>query len=115
MSRRIENLGDYNKVRIDLQAANGSISTLYSRIEKTAVVKAAPKLLLIGGAITMGLYYAGKKTVTLLKKRKQLIETEPRLKIEFEQALSSDMKESLDEVPENGEMNEASSMLRDDF
>ncbi len=105
MGRRIENLGDYNKVRIDLQAANGSINTLYSNIGKIAVAKAAPRLLLIGGAITMGLFYAGKKAVTSLKKRKQLLEAEPQSKIEFEQALSSDIEESLEEVPENGEVN----------
>ncbi|MEG1709968.1 MAG: hypothetical protein RR285_14825 [Acinetobacter sp.] len=104
MGRRIENLGDYNKVRVDLQAASGSINTLYSSIGKIAVTKAAPKLLLIGGAITIGLCYAGNKTVAFLKKRKQLIEAEPQLKIEFEQALSSDIEESFEEVSENGEM-----------
>lgn len=51
MSSRIENLGDYNKVRIDLQNAGGDLNVLYGKIGATAVAKAAPVLLFAGAGI----------------------------------------------------------------
>ena len=83
----IENLGDYNVVREALQAAGGSKATLYKRIGDTAVSKATPKLLLIGGAIGFGIYHFGKKGIGFIKGRKQKIENEPALKKEFAEAI----------------------------
>ena len=40
MSNQIQNLGDYNKVRIDLQKAGGSREKLYQSIGKAEVEKA---------------------------------------------------------------------------
>ena len=71
---RINNLGDYNKVRIALQAANGCKDTLYKKIGDTAVSKAAPKLLLKGGLIGGGLLvlgFVGFKGICFIRDRKQ--------------------------------------------
>lgn len=48
MSSRIENLGGYNKVRIDLQNVGGDLDILYRKIGATAVAKAALPLLVTG-------------------------------------------------------------------
>ena len=61
MSSRIENLGDYNKVRIDLQNAGGELNVLYGKIGTTA-----------------------------LRKRKELIKHEPELKEQFKEAVQSE-------------------------
>jgi hypothetical protein len=90
MRNPIENLGDYNKVRIDLQNANGSLEKLYKNIGDTAVAKAAPRLLLTGGAIAAGLYgiaQIGKKGIQFMKDRKEKIINEPALKEEFAKAV----------------------------
>ena len=63
MSSRIENLGDYNKVRIDLQNAGGNLDILYGKIGATAVAKAAPALLVAGA----GIFYISQKGVQLFK------------------------------------------------
>ncbi len=76
MSNRIENLGDYNKVRIALQEAGGSRDKLYDKIGTTAVMKAAPVLMLAGA----GILYAGQKCFHFFKKRKEMIKGEPELK-----------------------------------
>ncbi len=89
MSNRnpIENLGDYNKVREDLQAAGGNLFALYKSIGDTAVIKAAPKLLLEGIAIGVVGLASFNKCVGLMKTRKQKIEKEPELKKKFAKAL----------------------------
>ena len=86
MSRRIENLGDYNKVRIDLQNAGGDLNVLYGKIGTTAVAKAAPALMFAGA----GILWAGQKGVQLLRKRKELIKHEPELKEQFKEAVQSE-------------------------
>ena len=86
MSNRIENLGDYNKVRIDLQKAGGDLNVLYGKIGATAVAKVAPALLIAGA----GILWAGQKGVQFLKKRKELIEHEPELKEQFKEAVQSE-------------------------
>ena len=83
MSSRIENLGDYNKVRIDLQNVGGDLDILYRKIGATAVAKAVAKAalpLLVTGA---GIFYIGQRSVRLLKKRKEMIKNEPELKKQF--------------------------------
>lgn len=79
MSSRIENLGDYNKVRIDLHNVGGDLDILYRKIGATAVAKAALPLLVTGA----GIFYIGQKSVRLLKKRKEMIKNEPELKKQF--------------------------------
>jgi len=44
MYNPIKNLGDYNAVRIDLQAVNGCKSKLYKQIGNNAVRQAAPRI-----------------------------------------------------------------------
>lgn len=86
MRNPIENLGDYNKVREALQAAGGCKETLYKSIGDTAVSKATPKLLLVGGLIATGLIsivHFGNKGINFIKERKRKIENEPALKKEF--------------------------------
>ena len=87
MSSRIENLGDYNKVRIDLQNAGGDLNVLYGKIGATAVAKAAPALMFAGA----GILWAGQKGVQLLRKRKELIKHEPELKEQFKEAVHSEV------------------------
>ncbi len=87
MSSRIENLGDYNKVRIDLQNAGGDLNVLYGKIGATAVAKAAPALMFAGA----GILWAGQKGVQLLRKRKELIKHEPELKEQFKEAVQSEV------------------------
>lgn len=86
MSSCIENLGDYNKVRIDLQNAGGDLNVLYGKIGATAVAKAAPALMFAGA----GILWAGQKGVQLLRKRKELIKHEPELKEQFKEAVQSE-------------------------
>ena len=92
MSSRIENLGDYNKVRIDLQNAGGNLDILYGKIGATAVAKAAPALLVAGA----GIFYISQKGVQLFKKRKEMIKNEPELKKQFKEALKCLMKKICD-------------------
>ena len=80
-------MGDYNKVRIDLQKAGGDLNVLYGRIGSTAVAKAAPALMLAG----TGILWAGQKGIKLLKERKKLIECEPELKEQFKEAVQAEM------------------------
>ena len=94
MSSRIENLGDYNKVRIDLQNAGGNLDILYGKIGATAVAKAAPALLVyMAGA---GIFYISQKGVQLFKKRKEMIKNEPELKKQFKEALETEMPDEED-------------------
>ncbi|MDO5602855.1 MAG: hypothetical protein Q4G07_08805 [Oscillospiraceae bacterium] len=93
MSNRIENLGDYNKARIDLQEAGGSLSRLYDKIGTTAVMKAAPVLMLAGA----GMLYIGQKCVRFFKKRKEMIKDEPELKKQFAEAVETETVKSIGE------------------
>lgn len=51
MGNPIENLGDYNRMRIDLQAKDGNLDALYEEVGNTAVDKATPGLMFKGGVI----------------------------------------------------------------
>lgn len=86
MGNPIENLGDYNRVRIDLQEKNGDLDALYKDVRDTAVVKAAPGLMLKGAIISSiirilldGVY----KGFHFMKKRKEKLKNEPALKKKF--------------------------------
>ena len=86
MKNPIDNLGDYNKARDALKAAEGSWEILYNSIGDTAVSKAAPKLLFKGGLIGAGLVgfvYVGYKGFCFIKDRKKKMENEPALREEF--------------------------------
>lgn len=94
MGNPIENLGDYNRAREDLQAVGGSLERLYKKVGDTAVSKATPKLLLKGGVMGVGgvglvstMLFIGYKGVQFMKERKQKIENEPTLKKEFIETL----------------------------
>lgn len=94
MRNPIENLGDYNRVREDLQAVGGNIQTLYKTVGDTAVSKATPMLLLKGGVVGVGLVSSmlliGYKSIRFMKERKQKIENEPALKKEFVEMLEAE-------------------------
>ena len=95
MKNPIENLGDYNKVREDLQAAGGCIETLYKNIGDTAVSKATPGIFLAGSLLTVAgivVIFIGYKGVCFLKDRKQKIENEPALKKEFIEAIEEEIR-----------------------
>ena len=101
MSNQIQNLGDYNKVRIDLQKAGGSREKLYQSIGKAEVEKAISvwkeKMLLVaalGGVIGMivGIRYCRKNEVkeseaqnSCIKKFQEVIEEERRNEITEEE------------------------------
>jgi hypothetical protein len=92
MGNPINNLGDYNKVRIDLQNAGGSMEKLYKNISDTAVAEAAPGLLLTGGAIVagvIGIVMLGKKGIVFMKDRIEKIKNVPALKKEFVEMVES--------------------------
>lgn len=82
MEDRIYNLGDYNKMREDLQLAGGSIKKLYEQIGETAVAKASPKIFnkgfFTGCLITVGVYaivYFANEEYCILKDRKTKLKT----------------------------------------
>lgn len=109
MRNPIENLGDYNKAREDLQAAGGSLETLYKSVGDTAVSKATPRLLLKGGVIgasLVGISFVGYKGICFMRDRKQRIENEPILKKEFVETIKAKASKS-----NNEELNDGDSML----
>lgn len=100
MSNPLENLGDYNRVRIDLQAKDGNLEALYEDVGNTAVAKATPGLMLqggiIGAAITVLLYEGFR----FMKERKEKLKKESVLKKKFIESISEasnvDIEESTD-------------------
>ena len=93
MRNPIGNLGDYNKARDALKAAEGSWEILYNSIGDTAVSKAAPKLLFKGGLIGAGLVgfvYVSYKGFCFIKDRKKKMENEPALKKGFGEAIEAE-------------------------
>lgn len=97
---RIENLGDYNDLRILLQKHGGNKEKLFKAIGDAAVAKESPKLLakggVIGGVVVLaggGLIWAGKKGYNYLKDRKTKIENEPLLKEEFDKMIDDALAE----------------------
>lgn len=105
MGNPINNLGDYNEVRKDLQNAGGSKDKLYKDIGDTAVAKATPELLFIGGAIGVvvcGIVELGKKGFMFMKNRKEMIKNEPALKREFANTVKNEiMREDVKELSED--------------
>lgn len=103
MGNRIENLGDYNKMRLDLQAMGGNLADLYKEVGDTAVAKEAPKLMLEGGAIAVGgvtllsaLAIAGYKGIRFMKDRKLKIKDEAILKEKFAETIIKNNNENKD-------------------
>lgn len=97
---RVENLGDYNDVRILLQKFDGDKEKLFKYIGDNAVAKEAPKLLakggVIGGAIILvsaGIVWGGAKSYNYLKDRKKKMEREPLLKEEFNKMIDAELAE----------------------
>lgn len=97
---RIENLGDYNDVRILLQKFGGDKEKLFKHIGDVAVAKKSPKLLtrggIIGGSIVLavgGTIWAGKKGLDYIKDRKAKIKSEPELKEIFNEMVDAEQAE----------------------
>lgn len=97
MGSRIENLRDYNKMRLDLQAMGGNLDDLYEKVGDIAVSKEAPKLMLKGGAIAVGgltilsgLAFAGYKSIRFMKDRKLKIKNEPILREKFAETIKAE-------------------------
>lgn len=94
MGNPIENLGDYNRARIDLQAKNGDLDALYKDVGDTAVAKAAPGLILLGATVGIGLWNMGKKGIRFIKERKNKIKNEPALKKRFKEEVMIESSET---------------------
>jgi len=107
MEDRINNLGDYNRMREDLQLAGGSIKKLYEQIGETAVAKASPKIfnkgVFAGCLITVGviaIVYFAYEEYCILKDRKHKTENEPFLESAFLESLEAELQErSIEEHP----------------
>jgi len=83
---RIENLGDYNKVREELQAVGDNLSALYKKVGDIAVAQNAPKLRLQGVMLTLageGILGIGGWGIHQIKKRKKLLAEEAELRKKF--------------------------------
>ncbi|PKM67570.1 MAG: hypothetical protein CVU95_07625 [Firmicutes bacterium HGW-Firmicutes-2] len=113
MRNPIDNLGDYTKVRIALQAAGGNKEILYKQIGDTAIAKAAPKLLAKGGVMgagallgVFGTAYGGYMLYRFIKDRREKIENEPALKKEVFDAIEAEsIKINLEESTDSDVMN----------
>ena len=110
MAWPLDNLGDYNDVRIDLQKFNGCKDALYKAIGDNAVNQAAPGLLVkggLGGAVIMAslgvVAYFGNK---LYKNRKKAINEEPEIKAAFDEMVESAVACEPRELTEAKEDNE---------
>lgn len=66
MSNRIENLGDYNKVRIDLQNAGGDLDILYGKIGATAGCKSSSGVI---GCRSWNILYRSKECSVFQKEK----------------------------------------------
>ena len=93
---RVENLKDYNKVRIMLQEMDGNLDALIEKIEDDAVKKAAPKLRREGDIRTGAVIAAiavigvvGKKCYDSYKAHKEAIENEPVINAEVKEAIQA--------------------------
>lgn len=86
MSGRIENLGDYNTVRLMLQQRSGDLSALVKDIKNVGAHEALPKQLgvglLIGTVVGAGGTFAVQKISSHIKTRRQLRDRELEEKLE---------------------------------
>lgn len=91
---RIENLGDYNTVRVMLQGKNGDLNALISEFKEIGALEALPKHIrtgiLIGAPIGGAGVFAIIKVSDYIKKRKQAKIKEAELKAELEKTLESE-------------------------
>ena len=100
MRNPIENLGDYNRVREDLQKYNGNREALYKSIGDSAVYKKAPSLLIVGGIIGVSLCGLGQIGYSFVKKRRKIIREETILKEQFEKICLDEDAYTLDCIEE---------------
>lgn len=86
MSGKIENLGDYNTVRLMLQKRGGDLSALIKDIKNVGAQEALPKHLsiglLIGAAIGAGGTFTVRKISARIKTRRELRDKELEEKLE---------------------------------
>lgn len=104
MSYPLDNLGDYNKVRIDLQNANGNRELLYKQIGDIAVAKESPYIFAYGaiaGVVLAGACWVGKKGLNFLRNRREKIASEAEVKEKFIQETRAVQSE---EKPDNGDL-----------
>ena len=103
---RLDNLGDYNIVRNDLQKFGGDAAKLYKNIADTAVAEKTPALLIKGGLIGGGIILAADlsiravvKAVKYMKNRKKLLKEKPNLEQQLAEQMEcvSDLTESSSE------------------
>lgn len=102
MSYPLDNLGDYNVARMDLENFGGKLADLYDHVGKTAVEKERPYIMMHGGLIVLGIIGAAKlckHAYDSYQKRRTLIKNESALKKEFVhkmQIISDDISEEAD-------------------
>ena len=96
MRNPIENLGDYNKVRIALQNAGGDLDVLYKQIGDAAVAKKAPGLLAVGSIVGAGLAWLCYQGHSILKRRKDAVTNEPMLKEQLNTIIQEEQTKALD-------------------
>lgn len=97
MGYPLDNLGDYNRARIDLQAKNGDLDALYKDVGDTAVAKATPGLILLGATMGIGLWNLGKKGIHFMRDRRQKLKNEPALKEKFVETISESSNANTEE------------------
>ena len=106
MANRIENLGDYNQMRMDLQLFGGDLDALYNCVGEIFVEKAKPKHFLMGAVLGIAgikLLETGKK---YLIERRKLLRKEPEIKKAFTEVVVPVVVEN-EENANSGELKES--------
>lgn len=82
MSKRIENLGNYNTIRLMLQKKGGDLSALMKDIKNVGAREALPKQLSAGIFVGVGGAYVAYKISEHIKNRRQLRDKELEERLE---------------------------------
>lgn len=103
MSGRIENLGDYNTVRLMLQKKDGDLSALVKDIKNIGAREALPKQLrtglFIGAVVGASGTFAVQKISEHIKTRRQLRDKELEEKLKTALTAEDDSGKSESEEP----------------
>ena len=95
---RIENLGDYNTVRVMLQEKNGDLGALIKEFKEIGALETLPKHIgtgiLIGAPIGAACVFAVTKVSNYIEKRKEAKIKEAELKKKLEEALEPEENSS---------------------
>ncbi len=84
MSYPLDNLGDYNLVRDDLKACDGSRDALYKSIGDEAIKKSAPVIALLAIGAYEGIKKALKGLDELTNKNEKLVHTKAYITVTVE-------------------------------